>query len=412
MKNKKSICKQVKKCRMCKSKNLKTVFNLEPTPIGDDYRKLKNKKSLFFDLRLNLCQNCNFVQLSNVLNSNIVYGDYIYVTNTSLGLPKHFQNFVKFLENNNFLKKKSRILEIGCNDGTLLKEINSGERFVLGVDPAKNLVNKLKNDFEIIVSDYDNSLSKKINNKYRGFDLIIANNVIANIDNLESVFKGIYHNLNQNGYFVMETFSLYGLLKNNLFDNIYHEHISYFGVETLQKFCKRFNMQLIRALPLKVKGGSIRFIFKKTKQNIKLDKKSNSYLNIEKKFFKNIENKFLRMTKININIKKKIHEYINLKNKNKKISAYGASVGSTTFIYYYDLYKKIDNIYDDESLRFNLYSPGSNIKVLSPKYIMKSKYVIILAWRYAKNIIKKNSYFIKKGGKFIVPLPKFKIIQK
>ena len=216
----------------------------------------------------------------------------------------------------------------------------------------------------------------------------------------------------KNALFVMETFSLYGLIKNNLFDNIYHEHISYFGIETLRNFSKKFDLQMISALPLKVKGGSIRFIFKKTSKIKSLDFKSNMYLNKEKKLFQNIESNFIKLTKINNKIKNQVLEFINSKKNLKKISGYGASVGSTTFIYYYNLYDKIDYIYDDEKLRFNLYSPGSNIKVLSPKQIFKSKYIIILAWRYAKNIIKNNKTFLKKGGTFIVPLPKFNIIKK
>ncbi len=399
------------RCRLCGSKQLKKIFTLNKTPIGDDYKKVKSKIENFYDLKLNICKKCKFVQLSNVLDSNTVYGDYLYVTNTSVGLPEHFEKFLKYLIRNKYLKKDHKVLEIGCNDGTLLKKMNKYSSFVLGVDPAKKLMKNLKTKFEIISDDYNLILSKEISNKYGKFQLIIANNVIANIDDLNEVFLSLKNNLSENGIFIMETFSLYGLLKNNLFDNIYHEHISYFSVQNFKKFANKYNLKLVSALPLTVKGGSIRFVFKKTILNPKIDKITKNYIKKENNFFKNIEKNFLKMQQINNNNMKVINNFIaNI--PEKKISAYGASVGSTTFIYYYNLQNKINFIFDDEKLRHNLYSPGTNIKVLSPKYIAKQapKYILILAWRYSENIIKKNKNFLLNGGQFIVPLPKFKII--
>ena len=402
-----------KKCRLCKSKNLKRVLSLKPTPIGDDYKKKIYQNEDCYDLNLNLCLDCKFVQLSNVLDSNTVYGDYLYVTNTSVGLPEHFGKFINFMIKKNYLRLNSKVLEIGCNDGTLLRKIHNKHRLVLGIDPAKKLMMNLKNKFDIISQDYTFSLSKKIKNQYGDFNLVIANNVIANIDNLDEIFLSIKNNLSDGGVFVMETFSLYGILKNNLFDNIYHEHISYFSVKNLKKFAKKYNLVLVSAIPLKVKGGSIRFVFKKTEKKIKLDYTTNNYVLKEKYVLNNIFTYFEKLKLTNIKNMKAIHKFIKDKNRNQKISAYGASVGSTTFLYYYKLNSLIDVIYDDEKLRHNLYSPGSNLKVLSPRMIEKNfpKYIIILAWRYSANIIKKNKEYLKKGGCFIVPLPNFKLIK-
>ena len=129
--------------------------------------------------------------------------------------------------------------------------------------------------------------------------MIIANNVIANIDDLNEIFLSLKNNLSENGIFIMETFSLYGLLKNNLFDNIYHEHISYFSVKNLMKFALKYDLKLISAIPLSVKGGSIRFVFKKTDMKIKIDNLTKSYMIKENRLFKNIEQHFLKMQQIN-----------------------------------------------------------------------------------------------------------------
>ena len=149
-----------KRCRLCDSNKLKTVYPLNPQPIGDDYAKNKNKRQKLYPLNLDLCSKCKFVQLSHVLNPDIVYGKYLYVTQTSSGLPEHFRNLVSHLFKKKIIKKNFKVLEIGSNDGTLLNFIKSYGCKVLGVDPAKELANKTK--CKTIIGKFDNKLSKKL----------------------------------------------------------------------------------------------------------------------------------------------------------------------------------------------------------------------------------------------------------
>jgi 2-polyprenyl-3-methyl-5-hydroxy-6-metoxy-1,4-benzoquinol methylase len=400
------------KCRLCESKKLKTVYHLNPQPIGDDYVKNKNKKQKLYPLNLDLCEKCKFVQLSHVLNPDIVYGKYLYVTQTSSGLPEHFKNLIKQLFKEKIIKKKSKVLEIGSNDGTLLNFIGSYGCKVLGVDPAKDLAKKTK--FKTIVGKFDIKLSNKINSKYGVQDLIIANNVIANIDNLKDVFKGISSLLSADGHFVMETFSLKGVIEKNLLDNIYHEHLSYFTINSLVRFAKKFNLNIYSAEHITVKGGSIRFIFSKKKRKIN-EKSLIKSISVEKKLGLGSPASFIKLKKKNNILKKKILSFVQThKKKNSKFVGYGASIGTTTLIYEFGLGKYIDNLFDDEKRRHNLYSPGYKIKVLSPKEIkaMKNFFIIIFAWRYSQIILKKSKKYIKKNDVFILPLPKFKILKK
>lgn len=242
--------------------------------------------------------------------------------------------------------------------------------------------------------------------------MIIANNVLANISNLDDIFKGIKKILNRNGFLIIETFSLYGILKNNLVDNIYHEHLSYFTISSFEKFAKKYDFYLSQVKFLKIKGGSLRFIFKnsklkKNKNIINCIKKENKVLkNMKKKFFKlrvkNNQNSFKMNTLVN-----------NLISQKKEILGFGASVGTTTLIYDFKLEKKVDFLFDNEKRRHNLFCPGTKIKVLSPSLLNKYtyEYVIIFAWRYAKIIIERNKKYFKKGTKFVVPLPNFSIFK-
>jgi len=364
-----------KNCRLCNSKLLKSVYDFKKNPIGDDYKKKISKEKLY-DLKLMKCRRCNFVQLSNVINPNRVYGDYLYVTNTSHGLQKHFYKLGEKLLRKKIITKKSNVLEIGSNDGTLLKYFYNKSNLVVGVDPAAHLFKdkKIKN-FKAL---FGYQFSKILIKKYNKFDTIIANNVIANIDNLNDVFLGIKNILSKNGFFIMETFSLNGIIRNNLIDNIYHEHLSYFSIKTFEKFANKFNLYLKDVEFLSVKGGSLRFIF----QNKKIIKtaKVKSLIKKEEQILKNLDLKFEKLQKINKENKIKLNKLIVKCFKEKKsIHGFGASVGTTTLVYDFELSNKINYIFDNENKRHNLYMPGTKIKVLNPSKIKKLKidYIII-----------------------------------
>ena len=393
--------KILKKCRLCSSKNLKNVFNLKPTPIGDDYlNTVKYQKK--YELVMQNCKRCNFVQLSCVVDPNKVYGEYLYVTQTSVGLPEHFKDVVNFFFRKKLISKSSKILEIGCNDGTLLNYLKNKTKLVVGVDPAKKV---LKNcNFNKISKFYNLDVSNEIDNKYGKFDLIISNNTLANIDDLSSTFHSISKNLKNNGFLFIESFSLHGILKDNLFDNIYHEHLSYFSIDVLSKYLRKFDLQLIDADHLSVKGGSIRILLKKNKEKFKLTKKVKNLILKERKLTKNIKKSFDNIKNINNANKKYINKFLKENNKSK-IYGYGASVGSTTFIYEYELTKKIKCIFDDEKRRHFKFVPGTSIKVINPKFIKKIKpdFILIFAWRYTNHIVKRNK--IASSTKFVRPLP-------
>lgn len=400
---------KIKKCRLCKSSDLKEVYKFNSSPIGDDYRK-KVLKAKRYELKLNMCKRCNFVQLSNVINPKKVYGKYLYVTQTSYGLAKHFLDLTNYLSKKKIIKNGSKVLEIGSNDGTLLKLLKKQCSLLLAVDPAKHLFKdkKIKN----IGDHFSLNLSNKIKKSHGKFDVIIANNVLANINDLDDIFKGIQIILNSDGFLVIETFSLYGILKKNLIDNIYHEHLSYFTISSLMRFAKKHHLYLIDVKFLEIKGGSLRFIFQK-KYFPKYKKNIIQSIKKEKLVTNSICSRFKFLRKVNDLNKEKLNYFIKKKSEEgKKIVGFGASVGTTTLIYDFELQNKIAILFDNERRRFDLFCPGTAIKVLNPTKLKQNvtDYIIIFAWRYAKIIIEKNKKLFNKDVKFILPLPKFKII--
>ena len=236
--------------------------------------------------------------------------------------------------------------------------------------------------------------------------------VIANIPNLSEFFKSVYKLLSPKGIFVFET--IYGpkIIKNKFIDMINSEHIFYFSIISVKKILDIYGFRMIKVKILESKGGSIRVFAEKKYKDIKILKlkKFKVDFNKEKKLGFHEISKMKKYDKIYKRDQKIISSFLNLLKKNKKIHAYGAAAGSTTIFYQYKLKKIINRIYDDNPLRQGLYLPGSSAKVINPSEIknLKPNFIVVLAWRYLKQIMVKNRQ-IKNKSIFVSLLPKLKI---
>ena len=397
------------KCKIT-SKTIEPFMNFGEMPIANGFlNKDDFKNEFFYKMEVGFSEDMSLLQLNEFPKPEKMFNqNYPFFTGSSLFMINHFKEYAAWVKKT-YLDDQSKLIEIGSNDGTLLNFIKTYGCEVLGVDPAKELAKKSK--CKTIVGKFNTNLSQKIKKNYGLQDLIIANNVIANIDDLKDVFKGISGLLKPKGYFVMETFSLKGVVEKNLLDNIYHEHLSYFTIKNLVRFAKKFGLNIFSADHLLVKGGSIRFIFSKQKKKInKKDLEKNMI--VEKKLGLGSPVFFQKLKLKNNIIKQKILSFIeSKKNKKKKFAGFGASIGTTTLLYEFGLGKKISYLFDDEKRRHNLYSPGYKIKVLNPCHMKKFNldYIIIFAWRYSKIIIKRNKENFTNKIKIIIPLPKLRI---
>ena len=402
----------IKSCRICKSKLLK-ILEIPKTPIGDLYYKTiikeQNKK---FGLDLMFCPQCYAGQICTVVNPRLLYKNFVYRSSISQGLEKHFQKLANKIIKNFNLSSNDYIFDIGSNDGLLLSFFKKNNQKVLGVDPAKEIAKiATKKGIPTLGKMFDENLSKNISKKYGKAKIIFSNNTMANIDNLSNFLKGIKNILNANGTFIFETGSFDALLKKKLFDVIYHEHFTYFSTNSLSKLFKKHDLKLYDIEKIPTKGGSLRGYVSHIESKKISTKRLKKMLKFEgnlKTFNKNINifRKFL------INQKTLINKFIEkLKKKNVSIAGYGASVGSTTFLYFFGIGKKINFLIDDNKFKNLNYSPGYNLLVKNKKQIKSKKNlaIIIISWRYAKiisNSIKK--VFKKNNVKVYEIFPKIK----
>lgn len=415
----KANCKLIKNCRLCSSRRVTQVLNLGETPLANSYTKKKLiSNSEKYPLNLNLCLVCGHLQLTHSINPKKLFENYLYQTNTSKQNFLHFKKYSQDIKKRFKLKKKYKILDIASNDGTFLSFFNKNSFFRLGIDPAKNL-KKIANKKGINQIDkfFTYSLSKNLKVKYGKFDCITANHVCAHVENLRDFFMGVKNLLDHNGLFIFEISYRVCVLKKLTFDTIYHEHLDYHALKPLVKFVKKFGLNLVDFKITSAQGGSLRVFVSKNKNlsnNNKIKKqifKENKKLNLFKPItYRNFEKK------INL-CKLKIQKILNNFEKEKILVGYGAAAKTTTLLNYFKLYSfNIKYIFDDNKLKQNKYLPGSTIKILDPKKLKNIKFslIIIFAWNYSKEIIKKiknlNTINNKKI-KFLIPFPEPKIIQ-
>lgn len=407
-----------KECVLCGSKKLKKVLDFKKTPLANSYVKSPTIKEKYFPLVCVLCIDCKHLQLQHLVNPKIMFEDYMYVSGTSPVLIKHFKNyFQKIKKTLKLNKKKDKILDIACNDGTFLNFFKKDKfKNVIGIEPAKNLrhLNKAKKiDINTAFFNYKNSFYYK--KKYKKFKVITANNVFAHVPNLKDFALGVKNILAPGGLFIFEVSYLKDVLKKLTFDTIYHEHMSYHSLKPLLNFFRSINLKVVDFDLVEAQGGSIRVYVghknskvneTKIKKQIKIEKNSKlfsaqKYLD----YFKRIKS---QKNKIKILIKK------NLK-KNKLFVGYGAPAKVTTFCHFFELgEKEIKFIVDDNYLKQGKFTPGKNIQIINFKKLKNHNFdfIIILAWNFANPIIKKLKQNIKnKKFKIIVPFPKVKIIK-
>jgi len=405
------IWKNRKNCRLCNSVEIQTFFELQPTPQANHYVKTPIYQELI-PLDICICNNCNHIQLVQIVEQSFQYSTYLYITSASKTMVNHITtNIELFLQRFN-IQKMDHILEIGANDGSGIQYLINNQYYnSIGIDPAINLHNS--HSLPIICDFFDSKILNNEKIKKNNFKLIYAFHCCAHIENIQNVFDTIYDILTDDGIFIMEVGYFYEVYRQQLFDTIYHEHIDYHTCKAMHSFCLKNNLTLFDVKTNKIQSGSIQFFISKNKN-------TNVYQNVydtiqQEECLQLFDIDNLLNWKNNILLNSKDLNYLirNLINEGKTIFGYGASAKSTTFIHQFKLSNNcIKYIIDDSYLKQNLFTPGTNIPIVSVDIlnIEKCDYLLILSWNFLDDILLKIHEYKKCGLKVIVPFPIISII--
>lgn len=391
-------------------------MQLTPTPPANAFvsEEFVNEEQKQYPIDVYLCNTCGHLQLLDVVDPDILFRGYVYVSSTSPVFVEHFRKYAE--EILTFVKPSENAfaVDIGSNDGTLLRFFKDRCMRVLGIDPAYKIAQSAtESGIETLPTYFTADLAQTIKKDRGSASIITANNVFAHIDDLIGVTKGIRELLSHDGIFVFEVSYLVDVIEKNLFDTIYHEHLSYHTIKPLKNFFHRYGMELIDTKRVPAHGGSLRGIVQHSDGPWTVSPSVNQLIELEDNLNLFRAEKFKAfIASINL-VKKELTTLLrNLKAENKSIAGYGAPAKATTLLFHFDIGDVLDFIVDDSPWKQNLFTPGQHIPVFSADAIYERKpdYLLILAWNFAKPIIEKHRKYLDTGGHFIVPLPKVEII--
>jgi hypothetical protein len=402
-----------KNCRLCNSIDLLKVLELTPTPPANSLvskTELDTKQDVY-PLDVFRCQACGHLQLLGIVNPDLLFKKYVYVSSTSSVMVKYLEEQCQLIINRLGLKQGDLVVEIGSNDGTLLNFFKAKGMSVLGVDPASNILPD-SNHIETIPEYFTENVVNEIIKKHGKAKLICAYNVCAHIDALSEVIDAVKVLLTSDGQFVFEVGYLLDVFKNNYFDTIYHEHLDFHHVIPLKPFFASHGLSLVHTERSNIQGGALvgyvgheGSITDSTIEEMIKEEELNGLSNAKcfsewsHKIYKNGEE-----LKIFLN---------GLKSQGYKIVGYGAPAKATTLMYHFNLDSSlIDYIIDDNPIKQGLFTPGFHIPIYSEDRLISDRpdYILILAWNFAASIISKQSNVIKSNCRFIIPLPSLQVI--
>jgi ubiquinone/menaquinone biosynthesis C-methylase UbiE len=372
--------KEITQCYACGGKNLNLVFDLGSQPLANSYKIRKDDKEEFYPLGINSCGDCHHVQITHLVNPDLLFKDYAYMSGVSKTAVAFFDWFAD-MSMQYFKKQPKTILDIGCNDGSQLNIYK--EKFGLetwGIDPAENLSKITSKNHNIICDYYKQGLTDK------QFDIVTVQNAFAHNFDQFKLLQDIKSNLKEDGICFAVT-SQAKMLANGEFDTIYHEHISFYNINSMNELCKRVGLNLIDVVMHPIHGTSYIFVISKTRKD-------------ESHILKLIEQEKetgLYGQEILDNFKKKAEEtarkykefIVECKNKKIPVVGYSAPAKSSTFLNYVKEYPKF--IFEDTPLKINKYTPGTNIPIHNQFYFDEiDRYpqvcFVIFAWNFYDEI--------------------------
>jgi SAM-dependent methyltransferase len=410
-----------KTCRLCLSSALDLVVPLKPIAIATpnvDLQAVAERHAgvaqVSASLDLYLCGQCGHLQLLDVIDPDIQYTHFKYTTSRSLGLVEHFRKLADELITLTATKPDSLVIEIGSNDGTLLQRFKEHGLNVLGIDPAQKTAQRATASGILTLADFFTSkLAGEIAQKHGRAAIVIANNTLANIDDLVDMAVGIERLLAPGGVFVFETSYGADVVEKFLLDTVYHEHLSYFMVRPLIAFFRRYGLELYDVQHISPKGGSLRGFVKLTEDPRPIAPSVAAMAERERSLGLDDLTPYRKFAAHIDYIRTEVDRIVaDCRHNGYKIAGYGASVGTVTLLQQFGLGAALDFIVDDDPLTDVIIGSDYRIPVLPPAALdeRKPSLVMILAPRYAELIRQKNMRYLQNGGRFLVLQPEVRFL--
>jgi len=407
----------ITECRSCGSTNLTNILSLGLQYPSNfiELNSISDKREQI-PLELIFCEkkDCGLLQLKHTASRESLYKEYWFRSGLNEKMVEALNDITKSVEKRISLSENDIVLDIGCNDGTLLRSYQSKVRLV-GFEPASNLVDEAKEGTDLIINNFFSFYEFVQHFPNERIKVITSIAMFYDLEDPNSFVSDIVNCLDQDGIWIIQMAYLIPMLELNAFDNIVHEHLEYWSLKSLKRLLEEHDLEIFDVELNDVYGGSFR-IFVKTKKNDKINIQNSvdEFLKKEDEFGLEKKETYLNFANRVNSLKNKLNDFIKKEISNGKlIYAYGASTKGNTLLQFYNLNNKlISKAADRDSKKFGKMTIGSNIPVISEEQARDEKpdYFLVLPWHLVDFFKERENEFLNNGGKFIVPLPDFKII--
>lgn len=403
-------------CRLCDSPNVERVVKLEPIPLSENYcdDPAIGRSAARYPVDLYMCADCGHVHQLDVVDSKSLWENYTYYSGDANGMPEHFNQVAEKVIRTQQPPPGSLVIDIGSNDGSLLRPFKQAGYRVLGIDPAKLIARQAT---EAGIETYPELMSLALAQEIRAergpAHVVCMFNAFAHADNMGEIADSIRTLLAPEGIFVFEAQYLLDIIDRVLIASIFHEHMSHHSVKALTLFFDRHGLELIDVERVPIQHGSIvgTVQLKGGTRNVQNSVGNMLALELERGLDKlqTLRDFGSRLARLRDRTVALVREW---KASNAKIAGYGAARSGPTLIAQLGLGGAIEYIVDDHPQKTGKYSSGDGIPIVPTSELCRRMpdYTIILAWVHARKIIESNQEYLNRGGHFVVLCPETRIV--
>jgi SAM-dependent methyltransferase len=403
-------------CIVCGGQSVEEFLDLGATALANKFltRDELGAAEPTYPLRVGFCHGCGHVQLTDVVPPAAMFEDYLYISSASATLRAHLHELSDVVAGRRGLGPSDLVVDIGCNDGTLLRGFQRHGVRTLGVDPAANLAaHEIAAGVDRVAEFFTAASAARIAGRWGRAAAITATNTFPHIPGLADFMRGIDTLLAPGGVFVIEAHYLMDILDQVAFDTVYHEHVSYWALGPMTRLFERHGFRPVRAERLPIHHGQLRVWVQRSGEGTP-DATVDEVLAAERAAgldrFDTFRQFADRTREIKASLRRELHR---LRSDGRRIAAYGAPAKGNTLLGFLELGPDlIEFIVDRSPLKQGRYAPGSHIPVVAPSHLREvhPDYMVLLAWNFQDEILEQQADYRARGGKFIVPVPKVTII--
>ena len=406
-------------CAFCGERSLEQIIDFGDMALAGGFIKPDQfAAEPRYRLRVFFCTRCCALQLLDIADPAELFSNYFYFSSAIRSLREHFHDYASEVVARFLKPDRATVVEIGCNDGVLLKPLaDHGVRTTIGVDPATNVVHAIADPRITVVNDFFSAVvAARIRSQHGPADLVVANNVYAHIPEINDVTRGVAELLNDDGVFVFEVHHLGSVLRGLQYDMIYHEHLYYYSLLALENHLRRHGLVVFDVKRIPIHGGSIRYYVCKASSKwakavtnrvltLREDEKSQRLDRVQT---------FQHFAAEIAERKDRLVSYLErLRRDRKRVAGYGASGRANTIIQYCGIdHEHMDYMIDDAPAKWGFYTPGSHFEIRSSEALRTDKpdCLVVFAWGYLNEIAEKCKPYLDAGGRLLAPLPEVRLM--